>query len=84
MAGDSELEFGETLKAQVKELKDQVRDHPPSIAATNTSPHVEVGTPSEMASTRELLQKLMGGNVPRGMSSKSIFPSANTGLRRWM
>ncbi|PVF94770.1 P-loop containing nucleoside triphosphate hydrolase protein [Serendipita vermifera] len=85
MAGDAELDFAKTLKAQVKELKDQVRDHPPSVAVKNTSPPpADIGGPSEMTSTRELLQKLMGGDVPRGMSSKSIFPSANIGLRRWM
>ncbi|CAG8627858.1 12202_t:CDS:2, partial [Acaulospora colombiana] len=85
MAGDPELDFAATLKAQVKELKDQVRDHPPSVAVKDMSvPPADIGGPSEMTSTRELLQKLMGGDVPRGMSSKSILPSANIGLRRWI
>lgn len=80
-----DVDFGETLKAQIKELKDQVRERPPNASAfkASTGPTQCVSS-GELAATRELLQRLSGGEIPKGLSTTSIMPSPNTGMRRWI
>ncbi|KIM25184.1 hypothetical protein M408DRAFT_331292 [Serendipita vermifera MAFF 305830] len=78
-----DIDFAETLKAQVKELKDQIRERPPHVSAINPG-SVRCASSGELAATRELLQRLSGGEIQKGLSTNCIMPSANTGLRRWI
>jgi transitional endoplasmic reticulum ATPase len=81
------IDFARTLKAQVKELRDQVREHPENmmnIPPVTSSIPVRCEASRELAATRELLQRLSAPEIPGGLSTTAIMPSANTGLRRWI
>jgi hypothetical protein len=85
IVGDEGLDFAETLKAQIKELKDQMKQHPPSTPAINVESRVEKeGWPSELGHVREVLQRLAGPDVQRGLTAQTIIPSPNLGFRRWI
>jgi len=85
IVGDEDLDFAETLKAQIKELKDQIKHHPPSEAATNIASRVEKeGSPSELGYAREVLQRLAGPDAQRGLTAQTVIPSSNLGFRTWI
>ncbi|KAG8833848.1 hypothetical protein FRC17_009965 [Serendipita sp. 399] len=82
MAGDETLGFADTLRAQVKELKDQIRERPQQIQVQESAtPSNSSGVSLELGPLRELLQRLSGGNEgTRGLTTKATIPSANGGL----
>jgi transitional endoplasmic reticulum ATPase len=87
LATQDGIDFARTLKAQVKELRDQVREHPENmmnIPPETSSIPVRCEASRELAATRELLQRLSAPEIPRGLSTTAIMPSANIGLRRWI
>lgn len=86
LVSNDELEFGDTLKAQIKELKDQVEHHPPSAATkdANPKPQAGEGAPSELGYVREVLQRLAGPDVQKSLTSQTVVPSSNLGFRRWI
>jgi transitional endoplasmic reticulum ATPase len=83
IVGDEELDFAETLKAQVKELKDQMKQHPPEPVNVESRIEKEV-SPSELGYAREVLQRLAGPDVHRGLTAQTVIPSSNLGFRRWI
>ncbi|KAG8789453.1 hypothetical protein FRC15_008310 [Serendipita sp. 397] len=86
MAGDEKLVFADALRAQVKELKDQIRQRPPQVQIQQSMVLLDApGVSSELGALREFLQRFAGGNeTPRGLSTKTTVPSASMGLRRWI
>jgi hypothetical protein len=85
IAGNDDLDFGKTIKAQIKELQDQVRKHPPSVAGASVqSGSGKYGAPSELGYAREILQRLAGPDVQRSLTSQTVLPSSSTILRRWI
>jgi len=84
LATNDGLEFAEVLKAQVKELRDQVKAHPRSSHILETSRgSVRYESLGVIATTREPMQCLGGREMPRGLSATAIMPSTNTVIRHW-
>lgn len=82
MAGDPDVKFAENLREQVKELKKQVGHRSQIVPQVPEGPSMSAAV-SELGSIRELLVRMTGGDMPRGLTTETVVPSSNLGLYRW-
>ena len=82
MAGDSKVDFADSLREQVKELKKQVGNNAQIATQVPEGPSTSAVI-SELGSIREILTRMTGGEMPKGLSTETIMPSKNLGLYRW-
>lgn len=89
LAGDDDLDFAETLKAQVKELKDQIKHCFLASAAERTFPITssqKIGELSELGHARNVLGRFAGEDRQKGLTMEYMrgIPTPNMSLKRWM